>query len=57
MMDGSHSNATINLHTEWMLSSNIVSLFQKYKVSTVFDHMTIDIDLNTFWVLQASTPS
>lgn len=56
MMDGSHSNPAINLHTEWMLSSNIVSLFRKYKVSTAFDHMTIDIDLNSFWVLQASMP-
>ena len=37
---------------EWMNSSNIVSLFEKHGVPKRFDHMTIDIDLNTFWVLQ-----
>ncbi|KIZ07535.1 hypothetical protein MNEG_0424 [Monoraphidium neglectum] len=54
LMDGSHENADINLHTEYMRSENIVDLFKKYNVShPVFDHLTADIDLNTFWVLRA----
>jgi hypothetical protein len=37
-----------------MRSENIVDLFKKYNVShPVFDHLTADIDLNTFWVLRA----
>ena len=54
MMDGRFHNESINLHKEWMTSSNIVSLFEKHKVPRQFDHMTIDIDLNTLWVLQVS---
>ena len=54
MMDGSHENKTINLNKEWMTSSNIVSLFAKHGVPREFDHMTIDIDLNTLWVMQVS---
>lgn len=40
-MDGSHSDAAINLHTEFMRSDNIVSLFKKYDVPhPSFDHLT-----------------
>ncbi|GAX73369.1 hypothetical protein CEUSTIGMA_g822.t1 [Chlamydomonas eustigma] len=53
MMDGSHVNQSINLQKEFMTSSNIVSLFQKHGVPKQYDFMTVDIDLNTFWVLQA----
>ena len=54
MMDGRHKRSAINLHKEWMSSSNIVSLYEKHKVPKAFDLMTIDIDLNTLWVLQVS---
>jgi len=52
MMDGSHNNQSINLQKEYITSSNIVSLFQKHGVPQHFDFMTVDLDLNTFWVLQ-----
>ena len=51
-MDGAYANPSMNLHREWMNSSNIVDLFRKHNVPLTFDHMTVDIDLNTFWVLQ-----
>ena len=51
-MDGGHSNPTTGLYKEYMTSENIVNLFQKYDVPKAFDHMTVDIDLNTFWVLR-----
>ena len=54
MMDGGFDNPSINLHKEWINSSNIVGLFEKYKVPKNFDHMTIDIDLTTLWEMQVS---
>ena len=53
-MDGSHSNASIGLHKEWMNSSNIVDLLLKHGVPMAYDHVTVDVDLNTFWVLRVS---
>ncbi|KAF6252969.1 hypothetical protein COO60DRAFT_478397 [Scenedesmus sp. NREL 46B-D3] len=51
MMDGSNSRPEINLQQEMMFSHNIVQLFQKHKVPHPgFDHLTVDIDQNTFWV-------
>ncbi|GAX72869.1 hypothetical protein CEUSTIGMA_g324.t1 [Chlamydomonas eustigma] len=53
MLDGSHSNLSINLQPEFMTSKNIDTLLNKHRVPMHFDHMTVDIDLNTFWVLHA----
>jgi hypothetical protein len=53
MMDGGYENPQINLRNEYFTAENIVSLFEKYAVATRFDHLTIDIDLNTFYVLHA----
>jgi hypothetical protein len=51
MMDGGHSKPEINLQQEMMFSHNIVQLFKKHKVPLAgFDHLTVDIDQNTFWV-------
>jgi hypothetical protein len=51
MMDGGHSKPELNLQQEMMFSSNIVQLFKKHKVPHPgFDHLTVDIDQNTFWV-------
>lgn len=52
-MDGSHEDPAINLHTEFFTADNIAQHFAKYSVPPQFDHLTIDIDLNTFWVLHA----
>jgi hypothetical protein len=48
MMDGGWENPRINLRTEYFTAENIVGLFEKYSVPKEFDHMTIDIDLNTY---------
>ena len=54
-MDGSNENATIGLKRELIYSTNIAERCQKYKVPHDLDMMTIDLDLNTFWVLQVSS--
>lgn len=54
-MDGGHSNPAINLHTEFMRSDNIADLFRKHNVPfPAFDHLTADIDLNTWYILRAA---
>lgn len=54
LMDGFHDNPSINLHKEYMRADNIVELFQKYEVPFPhFDQLTVDIDMNTPWVLRA----
>jgi len=53
-MDGSHQDPSINLHKEYMRSDNIAALFTKHGVPRpAFDLLSVDIDLNTFWVLRA----
>jgi hypothetical protein len=52
-MDGGYSNPKINLQKEWFTAENIAGLFKKYDVTKEFDHLTIDLDLNTWHVLQA----
>jgi hypothetical protein len=54
MMDGGYYNPQLNLQKEFIYSHNIVQLFQKHKVPyPSFDHLTVDIDLNTFAVALA----
>jgi hypothetical protein len=53
LMDGGNENPEINLKKEFFTAENIAGHFAKYKVPRRFDHLTIDIDQNTFWVLQA----
>jgi hypothetical protein len=53
MMDGGNQNDTINLQKEFFTAENIADLFGKYSVARHFDHLTIDIDQNTFWVLHS----
>ena len=53
LLDGGNSNPDINLHEELISYENIVSLFQKYKVPMTFDHLTVDLDLGSFWLTQA----
>jgi hypothetical protein len=54
MMDGGNSRPEINLQQEMMFSHNIVQLFKKHKVPHPgFDHLTVDLDQNTFWIALA----
>uniref|UniRef100_A0A7S0S172 Uncharacterized protein n=1 Tax=Chlamydomonas leiostraca TaxID=1034604 RepID=A0A7S0S172_9CHLO len=55
MMDGGHANPATNLQRELIDAGNIAPLIAKHGVppSTPLDHLTVDIDLNTFWVAAA----
>lgn len=53
LLDGAHSNATINLHSEFVTSANIVPLLRKYKVPRDVDFMSIDVDSYEMWLLEA----
>ncbi|MEK7563930.1 MAG: hypothetical protein AAB544_06090, partial [Patescibacteria group bacterium] len=55
LMDGSHENATLNLHKEFITAENIESLFAKHNVPKEFDLLSIDIDGNDYWVWKAVT--
>jgi len=50
MMDGGFEDTSINLHNEFIYANNIVALFVKYGVPERFDHLTVDVDLITFWL-------
>jgi hypothetical protein len=45
--NGGFENPRINLRNEYFTAENIVGLFEKYSVPMRFDHLTLDIDLNT----------
>ena len=51
LMDGSHTNQSINLQQEFIFINNTISLFQKYHVPQHFDVLSLDIDTYDFWVL------
>ena len=53
LMDGSNQNNSINLHQEFFTAENVADLLAKYSVPRHFDHLTLDIDQNTFWVLHS----
>lgn len=55
LMDGSHSNPSLNLHREFITAENIEELLQKYDVPKEFDLLSIDIDGNDYWVWKAIT--
>ncbi len=52
LMDGSNENLAINLHKETILYSNIVGLFQKYKVPQEFDLFSEDTDYADYWIME-----
>lgn len=54
LMDGGYDNPKINLHKEMITPSNIVELFEKYKVSkTALGLLSVDIDSYDFWILKS----
>jgi hypothetical protein len=52
LMDGSNENPKINLHKEMILHSNVVQLFQKYKVPTDLDLFSEDTDYGDYWIVE-----
>jgi hypothetical protein len=52
-MDGGHQNTTIGLRKESIHPSNIVGLFQKYKVPQDLDYLSIDTDYADYWIWKA----
>lgn len=54
MLDGAYSDPSINLRQEVLTAENVEAVLHKYDVPLAggFDLMSIDIDLNTFWVLR-----
>jgi len=53
LMDGSHTNASINLRQEFITAEDINHLFSKYNVPSEIDFLSIDIDFNDYWVLKS----
>ena len=53
LMDGGHTNASINLHREIITSANVVELFGKHAVPYEPDYVSIDIDSTDLWILRA----
>ena len=53
LLDGSRSNASINLHQSFIKSTNIVDTFQTHKVPIELDYLSIDIDSADLWVMRA----
>lgn len=52
-LDRDYHNPSINLFCEKITSNNIVSIFEKYKVPSKFDFLSIDIDGIDYWVLES----
>jgi len=50
-MDCTHKNKQIFLKKEFITKENIVELFRKYNVPNKIDLLSVDIDLNDFYVL------
>lgn len=53
LLDGDHSNATINLHRAMVLPDTIVSLFDKHNVPLEPDYVSIDVDSCDVLLLEA----
>lgn len=53
LMDGGHANAAINLHREFITAENVNALFGKHGVSRHFDLLSVDVDFNDYWILDA----
>ncbi|KAF1330214.1 hypothetical protein FI667_g5315, partial [Globisporangium splendens] len=53
LMDGRYASEAINLHREFVTAENINALFAKYNVSRQIDLLSIDVDFNDYWILDA----
>ena len=50
LLDGRNENPDIPLHKEFFTPSNIISLMQKYNVSKELDVLSVDCDIDDFYV-------
>ena len=53
LLDGRNANASINLHTTYIMSTSIVDTFRSHNVPSDLDYLSIDIDSADLWVLKA----
>ena len=53
LLDGRNYNASINLHTAFISSTNIVSTLRAHGVPDGFDYLSVDIDSSDVWVLRS----
>jgi hypothetical protein len=52
MLDGTHSNKSINLNKELISVANILELFEKYNVPLQFDYLSEDTDYADYWIVE-----
>lgn len=53
LLDGSHENESINLHSHFLYEDNIQEIFQQYDVPRDFDFLSSDMDSHDFFVLSS----
>lgn len=53
LLDGSHTNASINLHAHYLYSNNMVAILDKYQVPKELDFYSGDMDSHDYFVLKA----
>ncbi|TMW63250.1 hypothetical protein Poli38472_002191 [Pythium oligandrum] len=53
LMDGRHADDAINLHQAWVTAENVNALFAWHNVPRAFDLLSIDVDFNDYWILNA----
>jgi hypothetical protein len=52
MFDNNNNNPDIGLHQTAVWVDNVVHLFKKYNIPTIFDLLSVDTDFNDFWNLR-----
>jgi hypothetical protein len=51
-MDGDNQDVKINLRKEFITKENVVPLFMKYRVPSLINLLSVDIDFNDFYCLK-----
>ena len=52
LMDGSHEDPDINLRRVVFWPDNILELFTRFRVSRVFDLLSVDMDSYDWWMVE-----
>ncbi|TYZ58563.1 hypothetical protein PybrP1_007281 [[Pythium] brassicae (nom. inval.)] len=53
LMDGWHANVAINLRRAFVTAENVNALFAQHGVAPRFDLLSVDVDFNDYWILDA----
>ena len=53
LLDGGTCNPEINLHSHFLTSANICSIFQQYNVPSEPEYISIDVDSADLWLFRA----